>query len=130
LLLGFPIEVGSGDDQMQRLLKERCNSAAVELESRYKEFRAGRGTLLFLIDSAQRLRKAKLELNPRTENRIRVLQDYLDFAKEVEATQQRLLSEGRIPNKDYEFTRYTRLDAEIELLRAKRVTDQPERPKK
>ena len=124
LSVRFPfkaVKVEAGDDELRRLLKERYNAAVGELHDRTKEFLAGRGTLEYLFDAHRRLTRAGLEVYEKPADRVALLQKNLDQAKEVEKVNQARFDAGRIASQDLHRSRYFRLDAEIELLRARRA---------
>jgi hypothetical protein len=112
--------VTPGDDDLRRKMKEIVSPARTELASRYGEYVSGRGTLEVMYDSAGRLLKSRLELCEDSARRVATYEQYIEWCKAVESIQQERLMQGRIANKDYELSRYMRMDAEIRLLREQR----------
>jgi hypothetical protein len=120
ILSAKPLKPEPGDDELHKLLQERYNAAVAEMQDRYREFQAGRGTVEVFGETAQRLVRAGLELSDKPADRIALLTDYVALTKEIEKINQARYDAGRIPHADLEQARYQRLDAEIQLLHAKR----------
>jgi hypothetical protein len=114
-------KIEKGDDELRRLLKERYNEAASELQARYKEFIAGRGDLDSLYEANRSLLESGLELTDKPEEKIALLAQRVGQAREIEQVNQGRYDAGRIPVQTLNRCRYLRLDAEIQLLRAKRA---------
>lgn len=110
----------ASEDELRKLLIARYNSALKELEVRFMQFLAGRGSLDFMLSVTRRLTECELELCDKPADQIAVRQKLIEITKDVEKINQQRWESGRAGLEDVEFSRYWRLDAEIQLLRAKR----------
>lgn len=70
------------------------------------------------IASAHRLLESKLELSPKRDDKIEAHEEHFDRMKEIEMVNKARLDAGRIPVKDHAASQYSRLEAEIWLIRA------------
>jgi hypothetical protein len=121
LLKAKPLEPDAKDDELRKLQKARYNEAVTETQYRYQ---AGKANIDDgFADVSQRLLESGLELNERPADRVRLLEQYLEVAKEVERIGQARFDSGRVSGADFHRMRYFRIDAEIRLLRARREAD-------
>jgi ribosomal protein L20 len=116
-----PREPATSDDELRKLLVARYNSAVKQLEGRYNDFLTGMGALDIVVSVARRVTDSDLELADNPANQIAIREKLVDFLKTVEKLEQARLETQEIGLIDLEFTRYWRLDAEIQLLKAKRM---------
>ena len=130
----------AADSDERKLLIARYNEALEELKERYQylgslpEESGGvdRGSVGELILAARRLLATDLELNPKPADQITLREKYLEFAKNVEEAC-RLHAHpcpGCLPRMTIlqaRTAKYLRLEAEVELLRAKRKPGRPRR---
>lgn len=112
----------AGDDELKRLLKERYNAALFAYK--YTEAAYSNGTVTFdeLTACCAKMLHAYLELSDKPADQIDAIERYLVFAKQTELKVFSLYksqTKGGEADK-YEKAKYMRLDAEIQLLRAKR----------
>jgi RNA polymerase sigma factor (sigma-70 family) len=119
------LAASTANDKLKPLLKERYQAASVEMESRYKDFVAGRGTLDILFGSSRRLLEAERELSDRKADQIAALERRWKILRAVEQLNQARFNAGRIPIHDLAVSRFHRLDAEIMLERAKAAEKGP-----
>jgi hypothetical protein len=110
--------VHPGDDPLIQLLKKRHNAALIAFGAYHSEFLAGRGTVGFMYDMAQKLRTSRLELCTAPTEILEVRHQYLDWARLIEAVQKQRRDAGLIAEKYYQESIFERLQAEIEVLRA------------
>jgi hypothetical protein len=103
---------------VNELLQERKEAARKEYVARAKEFLAGRGTLDFLHEVTLHYRDAELAIAKQDAERQRILERHWGRCKRIEAVNKARFEQGRIPTKDYLETRWYRLDAESDLVRA------------
>jgi hypothetical protein len=125
ILTAKPLKPGRQDDELRRLLIARYNSSVAEMQGRYQEFLAGKGTLGIFAVVGKRLVDSGLELNENPADKVSLLEQYLELMREVEKINVSLLEVGRISKADLELARYLRIDAEIKLLRTKRQAKPP-----
>lgn len=103
----------------RQLQKAKVNTARFALESRYKEFAAGRGTLDFLIRIALLLLESELAVCDNETDRIVALERHWTMMHQIEIINQARFEAGRIPVQDFAETKYFRLEAEIWLHQAR-----------
>jgi hypothetical protein len=120
LLTAKAIQPGPGDDELRKLLIARYNEAVAEMKVRYTEFQAGKSTLDTMRGTSQRLLKSGLDLSDNLQDRIILLEQFLEMAQAVERINQLLVEAGRVSVAELHEARYLRIDTEIRLLRARR----------
>jgi hypothetical protein len=117
-----PLKTGADDSPLTRLSNERYNAALVELRNRYIYWLQGHGTLRDVCENAQRVFDARIGIDASAVDRVQLLKEKLDFAEEAarkaDAIVQASSSAQRVV--DQHFAKYYRLDAELELARAKK----------
>ena len=99
-------------------------SARTELELRYTKLAIGAPTeqdYTAIQDCAQRLLGKELELRTKAADRVRVLEQYVEFQRFVELRAQNSFQAGAIRMQEFERCRFLRLEAELQLLKAKRA---------
>lgn len=116
----------SGTD-LPGIAAAKVEAARVQLDARYKEFLAGRGTLDFLIESAGNLLEAERTVSERPADRRAALERYWTRMREMELVTHARYNAGRIPQYDYLHTQDHRLEAEGWLLAVEGAgaTDRP-----
>jgi hypothetical protein len=112
-----PLKIEPDELVLNQLLKKRYNAALEELGARYSEFLAERGTVEFLYDAANRLRKSRLELARDRSERLVIMQDHIEWTKAMEAIMKGRFEAGKLPAKMYHEASYRRMQAEIDMLR-------------
>jgi hypothetical protein len=120
ILSAKPLEIKGADGELRRLMKERYNAAVQGARGRWQEFLAGRCSLDGLLPSARQVLDAGLPLNDRAADRIALLAQFAELARDVEKVAQARHQAGQIPITEAAQARYLRLDAEIRLLQARR----------
>lgn len=125
LLRASRLEANPKDDELQKLLKERYNEALAELEARYRVYMSGAGLVTFesLVDAGRRVVTAGLEAREDQADKIEFLSKNLELAREVEKIMEKQQKAGAATLDQVHRARYLRLDAEIELLRARRAAE-------
>ncbi len=108
-----------GAAKLKDLMKARLKAAETELYGRMKEFEVGKGTLDILFGASQRWLSAKLQLSNKKEDRIAALDAHFERMKEIESVNQQRFEAGRVHIMDLSVAKFYRLDAEIQLQRAK-----------
>jgi hypothetical protein len=103
---------------LARLLEERKEAARIECAARAKEFLGGRGTLCFLHEAMSHLRDSELAIAKQDAERRAILERHWARCKAIEAVNNYRNDQGRIPTNEYLESRWHRLDAEIDLVRA------------
>jgi RNA polymerase sigma factor (sigma-70 family) len=113
------LKASTESDKMKALLKARYAAGAVMLESRWKEFLAGRGTLDILCSATERLLRTEIEICATKADRILAWEAHLRLAQEMHHVNQARWDAFRIPIQDLKQTEFLALDAEIALERLK-----------
>lgn len=130
LLTSKPLKEDAKDDDHRKLLKARYNAAVGELKSLYQddewvtyygEPRLGGQDGFY--GPWLRVVRAGLELFETLAEKIDLLTQYIEAAKEVEKIQVLRFEMGRTTSGALQRARFERLDAEIQLLRLKREAD-------
>jgi hypothetical protein len=103
----------------RELAKARLEAAREELDARFKEFLAGRGTHDFLEQVAQRALQAELEVAEPPAAVVAAHERHWIYTKEIENIDRARYEAGRIPIQDYAQGKYYRLDAELRWVQAK-----------
>jgi hypothetical protein len=105
----------------------RYNSVVAEIEGQKKE--GGPRWKGVNADQARRVLVSWIEIHPADEIALR--EQFLELMKAEEAAYEKFVKDGVTPAWTLEPKRYARLDAEIELVRAKRkLPANPPEPKK
>lgn len=121
------MQPAASDDELRKLLIARYNSVAAEIDSQKRE--SGARWTGVNADQARRVLVSWIEINPADEVALR--EQFVDLMKAEEAAYEKFVKDGVTPLWTLEQKRYARLDAEIELLRAKRKSPaDPKGPKK
>jgi hypothetical protein len=115
----------SGDDRIRSLLKQQQNALSIALESRFKEWVAGRGTLPFLNRDTEALCKVRLELCKNDKERIAILKQLVEWTNAIEALTRIRLQQEKCATQDWKETQYVMFDAQIKLLRMERQAAKP-----
>jgi hypothetical protein len=108
-----------GGDRMRNLLRARHHAAVTELEARFKDFLAGLGTLDILLKASERVLKVELEMSTTKADLIAARESHLGVVKTIHEVNRGRFNAGRIAIQDVVQAEYFRLDAEIDLERAK-----------
>jgi hypothetical protein len=123
LLTGQPLKEDPKDDELHKLLKARYNEALVEVEGLSRMYQAARASYDSVAEARQWLLQAGLELCDKPADKVALLKRYVERTKAAEEIAQSRLDAGRGTESAIHRARYQRLDAEIQLLRAKREAD-------
>jgi hypothetical protein len=115
-----PLEAAPGDDELRKLQKERYNEALSEVQGLYTMYQAARTSLEAVADAGQRLVKAGLDVGSTPAEKVALLTKYVELARLAEEIAKARQQSARGTGMDVHRARYQRLDAEIQLLRAKR----------
>jgi hypothetical protein len=107
----------SGREELDQLLKARYETAKSLLELEEKRLREGVTTLGRVCDAARWVRDSAVELPVSAQERLAALTNYVAVTRRLQASVDRATAQGAAPPSDREWARYTRLDAEIMLLR-------------
>jgi hypothetical protein len=112
------------DSPLKKLMTERVNSAAREIQERMADYRVGRATLFVCLDAAKRGMTASLELAGKDQaRRIAVCQGYVAISRRILDLNKARFEVGALKLQDMEQSRYQYLDAEIQLLREQGVKE-------
>jgi hypothetical protein len=125
-ILGYkPLKVDPKDDELRKLQIARYNEAVGEVQGLLELVLRGAKTPDIFIDAAKHVAQSGLEVYDNPNDRIRLLTDYVELAKEVEKVFEAQHEAGRVSDSDVHMARYFRIDAEIQLLKSKRAAEKP-----
>lgn len=112
----------AGDDELRKLQIAKYNAAFGVVSSVKAGYEAGNVSFDAVLIAQQRVLQAEFELSDKPADQIAALEGSLEAAKAIEAKVKSLYyaaSQGGEADKYYR-AKFMRLDAEIQLLRAKR----------
>ncbi len=109
------------DDELQRLLTARLDSATKALRFARAKLDLGQSSFETVYQAAQRVLTAELDLSATAEERVAVLTKHVALMRQFEQDAVTRIKVGVLPRGDDETARCCRLTAEVELLRAKRA---------
>jgi hypothetical protein len=112
--------IAPGDDELRRLLKDRYNAIGDELCAKLANFETGRDTFTTVYEATCRLVQAGLELCEGPIERCDLLSKFLEFVRQNEARAVDRYLAGSGGMAELNQATAQRIDAEIQLLRAKR----------
>ena len=107
------------DSKLTQLYKQRQNAARDAIESRFKEWVAGRGTQAFLIRSAEDLLTFRLDLASSDEGKLAIRSQLVQFATVLELLTRERYEAGRVATQDLKQVEYFLLDAKIDHMKAR-----------
>ena len=113
------VELKDDDSPLLRLKKERFNTALAEAKARSDLYNRGLTRIPELIDVAERLFRAQLDLYDPPEQKAQVLQKHVDVYNEAEATLEKQVKAGMVTEAELERLRYDKISVEIDLLNTK-----------
>jgi hypothetical protein len=117
-----------GDDAVQKLMKERYNTALVMVEVRIKEFMAGRTTASAFEDALDQVLRARRELTDQPADLIPLLELRVELAREVETQAELNYQAKRTGLGEATAAKMARINAEIDLLRMKKRAGTEKKP--
>ena len=120
VLRAEPLKIEAGDDELTKLLKARYNAAVAELQARSKALESGNGTVEDIFGAARKVLRSELALSDKPADRIAVREKYLELERAAEKVATIRFQAGKLSDADLAAARYSRLDAEVQLLKAKR----------
>lgn len=121
ILEAKPLKPAPGDDELRKALIARYNAAIGEVKARYQEFLAGKTTMEAMADCSRRLVHSRQELGEKPADLVAFLEQYVELAKIIEKINEHRHEAGRIGIAEVELAHYYRFDAEVRLLKAKRL---------
>jgi hypothetical protein len=117
------LEPGPKDDDLRKLQIEKYNRTLLEMPALTMLVLTGAKPPERLFDAGKRFVEAGLEVFDKPEDRIALLEDYVAMTKEAEKVFQTQLQLGKVVVADVEMATYYRIDAELQLLKAKRAAE-------
>ena len=106
-----------GQQELDRLLKARYETAKALLNLEEQRLREGVTTLGRVCDAARWTRDSALELPVSAQERMEALTNYVAVTRRLEKSADDAAAKGALAPADQQQARYLRLDAEIVLLR-------------
>jgi outer membrane protein TolC len=117
------LELAKGDDEERKLLKERYNVAVEVLKIELVLFQSGIRDWTEVAQATQRLYEAQIELCETPAERVAVREQQLQLARDLEHLASSKFEAGNGTKSDVSRARYFRIDAELQLLRAKKAAE-------
>src|SRR5262245_24459913 len=114
------VEPGKDDDELRKLLVRRYNVAIDELKLRCEEFKKSVATQPMVVEAGKHLLQADLEMQTKTEDKVKVLERAIDLMRWYENRMERAVKGGLVGRADLLRVEYTRLTMEIDLVKLKR----------
>jgi hypothetical protein len=121
-----PIKPAANDDELRKLQIARFNEAFAEVQLLNSQLVSGgpptslRPIFELIFDANKRLLESRLELNRDSKEEIEIRDEYVGLSKFMENLMEKRVKEGEEHRSLATKARYLRLDAEIQLLMAKR----------
>lgn len=115
----------TNDNELRKLQIARFNEANKEWLQLNGELVTGgaprslRPILELMFDASMRAKDARLELSRNSKEDLELLEEYVTFTKDIEKNIEARVEDGREDRSLATKARYLRLDAEIQLLKAK-----------
>lgn len=111
------------DDEMTRLMKERCRVAIVECVCRLEETKQGRAPVSQVLEASRRVASSMLALDPDTATRIAIRDQDLQITKSIERFAKLNLENGTGTYQELYQARYERIESQIRLLEEKKKSE-------
>jgi hypothetical protein len=119
-----PRKTAPGDDNLRKLLVARYNAALAVVQAKEMELSTGRiEVVAALAEAARHLLDAELELADNPAEQLLAYERALEYARSVERMLEARREAGTATLADVERAHYHALDAEIQLLKARRKVD-------
>jgi hypothetical protein len=117
-----PIKAAAPDSELEKLLKAKYNAILAETEAYYTQHRQGKELVnRTVLDAANRLLRAGLEVYHRPEEKLKLLKEMADLSKRLALLAETLQTgpEAQVlqRNRAYQF----KLEVEIQTLRVKKA---------
>jgi hypothetical protein len=113
------VKVAASLAQLQELKQAQVDAAQEQLDVRFREFLAGRGTLDFVLESRTKLLLAQCRLYPDAATQVPFYEDHWLQKFEAEHVNQARFEAARITEQDVAQSRYDRLQAQLWMLDAR-----------
>src|SRR5262249_24106235 len=104
---------------LRPILQSLFDAVNVEARGRWKQFRAGQGTLDIILNGSVRLLDAERQLSKDRADQLAALEHHLERVRAIEKINQERYDAGRISISDLAQSRYFRIQAELWLEQAK-----------
>ncbi len=112
-----------GDDELRKLLIDRYNVVLLETKDRYAMLVGGAfptDSIPLIVDAGNRLLRSELDLCETPADRVRGYEKHVALTHYFAVKMQEREQAGLVSRADAGHAKYARLDAEIQLLKAKR----------
>ncbi len=125
LLAAKPLETGAESDDLRQLIRARYNAVLEEVRGRYQQVRDGSGNLGQLLEAYRRLLAAGVAAADSGKNRLLFLEEFVELTRDAERLAASLTRAGVQRATEAAQARYLRLDAQIQLIRARKQLTGP-----
>jgi hypothetical protein len=120
-----PLKAAEKDSELKKLLIARYNEHLAQLLEVNDLVQRGAKPPDILMYPGAQFVQASLELMDKPADRIAIITEYVELAKVSERVFEAQHQAGLAVEADLHHARYLRIDAEIQLLRAKRMAEKP-----
>jgi hypothetical protein len=107
------------DSELRKLQKERYNTALEIVELQLRRLETGMGNLGGVTTAFDRVITSGLDLYPGGAVRVAILEEAVRYTKHVEEAVKTQFESGNVSKGELSIAHYTRLTAELRLLREK-----------
>ena len=118
-----PLVPAAGDDELKKLLKARYNAALTLAQIGFARYAAGTPDSSSIWEANSRLLVAGLELTDDPKEKVKMHELNVQLALEIEGHAKAMRDAGLTNPRNLSTATYHRLDAEVQLLRAKRAAE-------
>lgn len=108
------------DDKIRELYRQRHAAALKEVQMRWEEFHAGKGTLVFLLQASRNLLDAERELCVKRSELVGAFEAHWKRLDAIRKIYQKRYDDGYVSIQDLSLTKYQALDAQIQMERVKK----------
>jgi hypothetical protein len=120
ILSAKPLETDGERDEMRRLVRQRYNAALAEVRGRYQQLDQSSTRMDELFDAFRRLLASGVAATDTGRELVDFLEQYVELTLDMQRRTQAHVRAGQSNNVAAAQARYMVLDAEIQLLRARR----------
>ncbi len=108
-----------GSEKVKSLLKGQLEAAYEQMEARFREFLAGRGTLDILLEASICVLQAELDVCPAPKDRLKSFEAHSKCMYEIMKINKLRFESGRIPISDYAQSKFFHARSELWIERLK-----------
>lgn len=119
LLRAEPLKILPGDGELEKLLKERRNTALSVARLRFEQFKNVGVQLPELLEAEKLFITSELDLTDDAKERVKLYERYVKIAEKMEEYVKGQFKNGIASEAEFGQATYWRLSAQIQLVKAK-----------